>query len=885
MGSSENLGVLNKNFKEVSGKWKIYKNILSERITNIKREDIWKIEKEGNTRFHSRISGNSLEDKITKSINKVLMDELCAVSICIDENFEIIHASGKLKKYMQYPDEGYTNNLLKMLPDELNIPIGASVRKLSNSNTGTIEKKLKIIAEDKLKYIRLIICVFNMGSIHSRSFLITIIEEFDREITNADKIALTPKIISNDDQIVELKEALNQTRENLQSMIEELETSNEEMQATNEELLASNEELQSTNEELQSLNEELHTVNAELQEKNMQLMELNSDIENLMKNIKIGTIFLDKDFKIRKYTPSIRDHFQLRQEDIGRPISHFSGTMGGKDIIKLSKEVLRTLQPYKKEVKNTTGNWFMMQIFPYRSQQDNIQGVVINFVDIHELKLNIGEKEKLNGFLSHLNKSSPAFIYIYDIIGKKNIYASSNIWETAGYTPKEIKEMGENVVEKLVHPEDINTIMAHHEKLKSLNNDEEIQIEYRLRHKKTRKPVWILSTDKVNERNENGEVLSILGVALVTTPTKKLAQQLKESEERYRLAIKGTKSGLWEWSDVSKEEAWFSSGLYEILGYTTDELAPLFSVLLNLVHPDQIKKFKKELEIYIENEKPFKIEVQLKTQKEGYKWFRVNGHAQYDEVKKNKRVVGTILNINERKESERKMKELNIELERFAYLASHDLKEPLRTVTSFTKLFKLEYNNILDKNAMQYLEFIEKASARMITLTNDLLVYSQLDNKSLNFESINVNDLIDKILEDLTNIISNNNAEIQVKKLPNIVGDSLQIRLLFQNLISNSLKYKTDIPKIEIGFTDRPSFIEFFVKDNGIGIPKKYQTKIFEVFKRLHSQSEYEGTGIGLANCKRIVDNHNGKIWVKSSENKGSTFFFTLPKIKKNEKN
>lgn len=884
LGSSENLGVLSKNFEEVNGKWKIYKNILSERITNINMDDIWKIEKEGNTRFHSQRSGISIEDKIAKSINKLLMDELCAVSVCIDENFEIIHASGKLKKYIQYPDEGYTNNLLKMLPDELNIPIGASIRKLSNSND-TIQKNIRLITDDKLKHIRLIICAFNIISIHSRSYLITIIEEFDREITDDDKIALKPNIISDDNQIMELKEALSETRENLQSTIEELETSNEEMQATNEELLASNEELQSTNEELQSLNEELHTVNAELQEKNIQLTELNSDVENLMKNINIGTIFLDRDFKIRKYTPSIHEHFQLRIEDIGRSISHFSGTLGGKDIIKFSKEVIRTLQPYKKEVKNTTDHWFMMQIFPYRSQQDSIKGVVINFIDIHELKSLVGEKEKLNGFLSHLNNSSPAFLYIYDVIHKKNLYSSSNIWETAGYTSEEIKEMKGGIIDIVVHPDDINAITEHHEKLKHIRDEEELQLEYRLVHKHNKEPVWILSTDKVHERDENGAVISILGVALVTTPTKKLVYQIQQNEERFKLAIKGTGSGLWEWSDTSNDNAWLSPELHRILGYTTNKIDPYFSSLVKLIHPDHIKKFKKDIQLHLKNEKPFKSEVQLKTYRDGYKWFRVNAQVKHDDTKVPKKLVGTILNINESKESERKMKDLNLELERFAYLASHDLKEPLRTVTSFTKLFKLEYNNVLDKNAMQYLDFIEKASARMITLTNDLLVYSQLDNKSLNFESININDLICKILEDLQQTIAENQAEIQVEKLPNIICDSLQVRQLFQNLISNSLKYKTkDTPRIEIGFTDRSSFIEFFVKDNGIGIPKKYQTKIFEVFKRLHSQSEYEGTGIGLANCKRIVDNHNGKIWVKSNQNKGSTFFFTIPKTKRNEK-
>ena len=883
LGSSENLGILSKNFEDIDTKWKIYKNIQPERLVNIsKASDVWKIEKDGKTRFQVRRSGNSLEDKIAKSINKLLMDELLAVSVCIDENFEIIHASGKLKKYIQYPDEGYSNNLLKMLPDELNIPISTSVRKLSTISDETIEKTVKLIRNDKLIELRLLICAFNIISVNSRSFLITIIEESDRKITKEEKEKELPKIISNVDQVIELKEALNETRENLQSTIEELETSNEEMQATNEELLASNEELQSTNEELQSLNEELHTVNAELQTKNVELIELNSDIENLMTNINVGTIFLDRNFHIRKFTPSIREHFSLQLGDIGRSITHFSGTIGGEDLTKHAKEVIRTLQPFKKEVVTNKGNWFALQIFPYRSQEDSIKGVVINFIDIHNLKQAVADKEKLNSFLTHLTTSNPAIIYILDLKTKKNLYANANLFESSGYSPKELKDFGDNLLEKIIHPDDLDIVLAHFEKLKTLKDGEELQLEYRFLHKDRKTIDWVLSTDKVNERDVNGEVKSILGVAVIVTKAKKIEQQLRESEERNRLAISSSKSGLWEWSNLLKDKAWWSKEFYTLLGYTKKQLKPLFSEFINLVHPNQIRQFREGLESHVEGDAyPFEMEVQLKTSKNDYKWFKINAQASIDINNNAKKIVGTIVDINEQKEAAHKMKNLNTELERFAYLASHDLKEPLRTVTSFTKLFKEEYVEQFDDNALQYLDFIEQASSRMITLTNDLLVYSQLDDKSLNFSAVNLNEILDNIILDLKDDITRNNATININQLPSLVCDSSQINQLFQNLISNSLKYRTKTPPIiEVSGFEKPSSYEFHVKDNGIGIEKKYQSMVFDVFKRLHTKTEYEGTGIGLANCKRIVDNHKGKIWIKSSLGKGATFIIAIPKIK-----
>lgn len=882
LGSSENISILDKNFEEVSSKWKIYKNIQTEPILNVNRGNTWRVEKDGAIRFPSVRSRSSLEDKVAKSINKLLMDSMGAVSVCVDDNFEIIHASGKLKKYIQYPEEGYSNNLIKMLPDELNIPISTGIRKISMTQEGSIEKEIKLVSEDKLKQLRLIISSFNIVSLNSRSFLITIIEESERQVTEEDRQIISPVAITNRDQMLELKEALNETRENLQATIEELETSNEEMQATNEELLASNEELQSTNEELQSLNEELHTVNAELQEKNEQLIELNSDVENLMKNINIGTIFLDRGFQIRKYTPAITKHFQLRIEDIGRSISHFSGTLDGEVLIQYSKEVIKTLRPYKNDIQDTNGNWFTMEIYPYRSDEDLIQGVVINFIDISEIKNAISKKEEFNSFMNHLMEFNPSIIYIYDLETQKNTYCSSNITKFFGISESDITEMNKNnLIGALIYEDDIDKVLKHHEKLRTISPNEISQIEYRLKHKTTGEIIWVLSSDRAHEINDDGTVRTIMGSANIITNSKEMEFKLKESEERFRLAVNSNKSGLWEWSDVSTDNAWYSNEFFNLLDFQEKDLNHQFSSFVNLIHPNHISVFRNAMEDHVEDNLSFEEEIQLKTKNRGYVWFRVNGQMQFDTTSKNiKKIVGTLVDINEKKQSEQKMKELNIELERFAYLASHDLKEPLRTITSFSKLFREEYDKKLDHNSKTYLQFIEDASSRMINLTEDLLAYSQLTNKSLNFQKVNLNEAIQQIKLDLNEIIANKKAEISVNDLPNINCDKTQIKQLFQNLISNSLKYVSleKTPMITIGYNYSLKFHEFFVRDNGIGIAEKHHTTIFDVFKRLHSTEEYEGTGIGLANCKRIVDNHNGEIWVESKENKGSTFYFRFPK-------
>lgn len=883
LGSSENLGLLDKNFQDISTKWKIYKNVQPERILDLSRDSAWRVDRNFDLGLSKRKSLSSIDEKITKTVNAVLMGSLDAVSVCIDTNFEIIQAVGKLKKYIQYPDEGYSNNLLKILPDELHIPIATSIRKLGGNSTETVEKRARYIADKDLKDLRILVTKFDMTALGGRYFLVTIIEEAARKITAKDQEIIKPVLFSNEEQLQELKEALSETRENLQATIEELETSNEEMQATNEELLSANEELQSTNEELQSLNEELHTVNAELQEKNTLLIELNSDIENLMNNITVGTIFLDKGFMIRRFTPAIKEHFQLRAEDIGRSISHFSGSLGGQDIIRHSKSVIETLQPYTAEIKNTQGRWFNLYIVPYRSQEDAIEGVVIKFVDINELKVSLQEGLKTNRFLTHLIASNPAIIYVYDILENKNIYSSASIEEIAGYTPEEVQKYGSQLMSKIIHPEDFSKILEHHKAMAEIYDNEERQIEYRIIHKNGQDVIWLVSSDKVNERTPDGKVKSILGVTQVITESKKMEVQLRESEERFRLAMDSTHSALWEWTDKNMHELWISDEGYKILGYKPNELDNTFKNIIELAHPEQRKELQEVIQNHIaEQGNPFEGEIQVQTKDRGYIWVRINGQLQREaDIEEKVKVVGTLTDIDDRKTSEDTLKELNVELEQFAYLASHDLKEPLLTVTSFTRLFRKEYADQFDKTAFQYIDFIDGSISRMITLTDDLLRYSQLDRKSLKFQTVDLNKTLSEITDDLQNSIQENGATIKVDKLPKITCDASQIKQLFQNLISNGLKYHEEgaNPNLWISSRKLPNGYEFSVKDNGIGIAPRHQKQIFEVFKRLHGQGEYEGSGIGLANCKRIVDNHQGDISVDSQAGEGATFYFTIPKL------
>jgi light-regulated signal transduction histidine kinase (bacteriophytochrome) len=227
----------------------------------------------------------------------------------------------------------------------------------------------------------------------------------------------------------------------------------------------------------------------------------------------------------------------------------------------------------------------------------------------------------------------------------------------------------------------------------------------------------------------------------------------------------------------------------------------------------------------------------------------------------------------------KRLTESNKELEQFAYVASHDLQEPLRMVSSFLQLLEKKYKTQLDDTAHQYIHFAVDGSERMKTLINDLLKFSRVGTTVEENSEVDCNLLLKGVIKVFEQKINENDAKIRVNELPVIKGNRTQLEQLFQNLIGNALKYRgKESPCIEIGANDEGSGWVFHVKDNGIGIEKKFYDKVFVIFQRLHGKNEYGGTGIGLAICKKIVERHGGKIWIESEPGNGTTFYFSFPK-------
>ena len=220
----------------------------------------------------------------------------------------------------------------------------------------------------------------------------------------------------------------------------------------------------------------------------------------------------------------------------------------------------------------------------------------------------------------------------------------------------------------------------------------------------------------------------------------------------------------------------------------------------------------------------------------------------------------------------------NKDLQQFAYVASHDLREPLRMISSFLQLLERRYKDRLDDDANEFIGFAVDGAKRLDYMINDLLEYSRVANSKREFSNVDVNKVLEQTILNLKSAIDDNGAEITYDPLPTIFGDEQLLILLFQNLISNSIKYRREeVPKINISVIKESNQYLFAIKDNGIGMSSEHIKKIFTIFQRLHTKEEYEGTGIGLAIAQKIVHQHAGEIWAESELGKGSTFYFMIP--------
>jgi PAS domain S-box-containing protein len=395
-----------------------------------------------------------------------------------------------------------------------------------------------------------------------------------------------------------------------------------------------------------------------------------------------------------------------------------------------------------------------------------------------------------------------------------------------------------------------------------------------------------------------GKVVKLSGSFQDISERKNAELELRKSNERFEKASLATQDAIWDY-DIFENKFFWSKGYEQLFGYPPDNHENELENWLEKIHPDDQESIKTTLQNSLEdpNVEFWKAEYKYRKADGNYADVEDRGLIVRDENGKAIRMVGAVSDISQRKEYEASLQRLNknlqkqakeleisnAELEQFAYIASHDLQEPLRMVSSFLSQLEKKYQHVLDDKAKQYIHFAVDGSKRMRQIILDLLDYSRVGKHDDEHQEIDLNALVEEVFMVHRKSIEDTSAEISIADLPKIKGPKTPIFQVFHNLINNAFKYSKDgIPLLlKISTEEKEDHWEFCVKDNGIGIEDEYFDRIFVIFHRLHGKEKYPGTGMGLSLVKKIIETLNGKIWVESKYGEGTAFYFTLPKTPK----
>ncbi len=407
-----------------------------------------------------------------------------------------------------------------------------------------------------------------------------------------------------------------------------------------------------------------------------------------------------------------------------------------------------------------------------------------------------------------------------------------------------------------------------------------------------------LLTTKVPIKDKDDKVTGLVGISRDITKQKEVELDLRNSKYFLEKAQKVGQIGHWI-SDKQTGKLTWSEEVFRIFGIDHSDFDGRIETFLNRIHPDDVEKVKSATAIAVENNQAYSIDHRIILTNGIIKWVHEQGETIYDENGKATMLIGIVQDITERKKIENEILNLNneleekvitrteqlmvanAELEAFSYSVSHDLRAPLRAVSGYSRILKENYESKLDAEGIRLLDRVIGSSKMMGQLIDDLLTFSGMGKKEVTNHSIDMKFLAESCIEELLQNNSVNKWRIHVHSLPSCEGDSGMIKQVWMNLISNALKYsaKTEKPEVEIGFKDDQFMHIYFVRDNGVGFEMEYAHKLFGVFQRLHSHEEFEGTGVGLALVKRIINKHNGDIWAEATPGKGATFYFSLPAV------
>lgn len=881
LGESENIGDHEKAFNCLDNRHKLYQvrpGVLPKLHRNIPaiinpKSPTKDMPIAGNLHVRSRQSSDYLQH--------IVLNKMLPPCILINDALDVLYVSSRASRYLTLSGTPDYSNLTRLMDESMVAFVRSAVinalkdrrkvtyKMLSSHIVGSASMEISVEILDK-KY-------------GGAQLLLLSIDEQEVSGTN-DEVAILELSPDSRQHIEELERELSYTRETLQATIEELETSNEELQSTNEELIASNEELQSTNEELQAVNEELITINSEHQYQIKEITELNEMLNNLLSSSRVGSVFLDKEFQIRRFTPAVCDEIYLREQDIGRSFEEIRHHLEIDDLYPIFTRILNENKTRDIEVHSTRGKWYILRLAPFLLTDNTIDGIVLTLIDVSEIKqvqeqLAINkDKLKLAQQLAHLGSWE-------NDLQENKISWSDEVFRIFGLPQTEENITYEMFLQR-VHPEDRELVHNAYQ-----NSIDQKLSGYEIRHRIIQadtNEVRYVYERCLHQRDESGNIISSRGMVLDVTD-----HHLAEEENlKLSRAVEQSANAIIITNCEANIE-FVNPAFEKSTGYTLDEVIGKKTSILS--SGETSKDLYNEMWILLKTKGYWQGEL-VNRHKDGHlywdfvtissvkdKYGKLTHYLSIQEnITKRKEAEQALIKSHEREEKARHAAEAaNMAKSAFLTNMSHELRTPLNAMMGYAQI--LSSSPDLSTKYQGMAEIIKNSGEHLLTLLNDILDLSRVEagRSEISLESCNTKKFLKNIADIFTARAHQKGLIFDQRfdpALPTYLSiDEKRVRQVIFNLLGNAVKF-TDAGAVSFccSYSEKQLFIA--IRDTGVGIERDQQPQLFQPFQQLGAERyKAQGTGLGLTISYKLVKLMGGVLEFFSEPQQGCTFICCLP--------
>jgi two-component system, chemotaxis family, CheB/CheR fusion protein len=821
-----------------------------------------------------------------------LLEALAPPSILVDAEHEIKHLSPGAGRFLQFSGGEPSRDLLKAVLPSLRIEMRAALYQAAQvkASSEVLVSPVELGGENMEVAIRVspakdvgsdfYMVVFNARPLGAQP---------PSEASQPERIGADPVARHLDRELERLKAHLRDTVEQYEASTEELKASNEELQAMNEELRSATEELETSREELQSINEELTTVNQELKGKVDELGHSNSDMQNLMDATAIATVFLDRDLRITRYTPSAVTLFNLIGTDLGRPLSDLATRLDYPELGDDAARVLERLVPIEREVGLPGGKWFLSRLLPYRTMDDRIAGIVVSFIDITERK----QAEEVRLWLSAVVASSTDAIISFSMdqtilswnAGAERIFGyAAN--DAIGQPMSMLLPGGTDEQERILRQLRQDKALANLETVWRCQDGSDIHV--------------ALSVSPI--KDTHGLVIGATAIARDITQRRKSAEALRISEERLRLTVENATDYAIFSTDLDRNVTIWNTGAQRVLGYAESEVLGRSADIIFTAEDRAGGAPEHESQTALREGRA--ADDREHQRKDGSRFWAsgvmmlmrdANGQAvgfvkilrdqTADREAKQaleRSQVDLMRALEENEKARAELQVADVAKDRFLAVLSHELRNPLASIDSAAALMLTTTLPSGDRDAAA--KVVKRQAAVMKMLLDDLLDVARLKlgRLELHREKVRLGNVVEAALETIRPMLETmgHHLEVDLPTYPvEIDADALRLTQVISNLLSNSVKYTQPGGSIALKARVVGRDAVLTVSDNGVGMEPTQIQSMFEMFTQAQPVADRShGLGIGLALVKSIVEMHGGKIEaISAGPGEGSEFRVTLP--------